>query len=65
MRLIKPVLSLIAVLLMAWPANSQETTFKNPVAVKLRVNRGDCGYEGPPHVGNVKIVGASLDKNFR
>ncbi len=23
------------------------------------------GYEGPPHVGSVKIVGASLDKNFR
>jgi hypothetical protein len=23
------------------------------------------GYEGPPHVGSVKIVGAALDKNFR
>jgi hypothetical protein len=23
------------------------------------------GYEGPPHVGAVRIVGASLDKNFR
>src|SRR5262249_23665721 len=23
------------------------------------------GYEGPPHVGEVRIVGASLDKNFR
>ena len=23
------------------------------------------GYEGPPHVGSVKIVGASLSRNFR
>lgn len=23
------------------------------------------GYEGPPHVGQLRIVGASLDKNFR
>ena len=23
------------------------------------------GYEGPPHVGEVRIVGASLDKNFK
>ena len=23
------------------------------------------GYEGPPHVGNVMIAGAALDKNFR
>lgn len=23
------------------------------------------GYEGPPHVGQLKIVGAALDKNFR
>jgi hypothetical protein len=67
MRLIKPVLSLIAVLLMAWPANSQETTFKNPVAVKLRVNRGDYNRNsigGNFEVENFYPVGWSKDGKF-
>ena len=67
MRLIKPVLPLIAVLLMAWPANAQETTFKNPVEVKLRVNRRDYNRNsigGNFEVENFYPVGWSKDGKF-
>ena len=52
---------------MAWPANSQETTFKNPVAVKLRVNRGDYNRNsigGNYEVENFYPVGWSKDGKF-
>jgi hypothetical protein len=67
MRLIKAVLPLIAVLLMAWPANSQETTFKNPIEVKLRVNRSDYNRNsigGNFEVENFYPVGWSKDGKF-
>jgi len=65
MRLI--ILSLIAVFLMAWPANSQETSFKNPVAVRLRVNRRDYNRNsigGNFEVENFYPVGWSKDGKF-
>ena len=64
MRLIP---SLIAVVLMAWPANSQQTTFKNPVAVKLTVNRSDYNRNsigGNFEVENFYPVGWSKDGKF-
>jgi hypothetical protein len=65
MRLI--TLSLIAVLLLTWPADAQERTFKNPVAVKLRVNRRDYNRQsigGSFEVENFYPVGWSRDGKF-
>jgi len=67
MRLINSVVSLIAVVLMAWPANAQETTFKNPVAVKLTVSRRDYSRNsigGNFEVENFYPVGWSKDGKF-
>jgi hypothetical protein len=64
MRLINP---LIAVLLMAWPAYAQETTFKNPIEVKLRVNRRDYNRNsigGSFEVEKFYPVGWSKDGKF-
>jgi len=52
---------------MTWPANSQETTFKNPVAVKLTVNRSDYNRNsigGNFEVENFYPVGWSKDGKF-
>lgn len=60
-------MSLIGVLLLTWPANAQETTFKNPVAVKLRVNRRDYNRQsigGSFEVENFYPVGWSRDGKF-
>lgn len=65
MRLI--ILSLFVVLLLTWPASAQETTFKNPVAVKLRVNRRDYNRQsigGSFEVENFYPVGWSKDGKF-
>lgn len=60
-------MSLIGVLLLTWPANAQETTFKNPVEVKLRVNRRDYNRQsigGSFEVENFYPVGWSRDGKF-
>src|SRR6185503_11701624 len=58
---------IIAILLLSWTAYSQETTFKNPVEVKLRVNRRD--YNRNSIGGNFEVesfypIGWSKDGKF-
>jgi len=58
---------IIAILLLSWTAYSQETTFKNPIEVKLRVNRRDYNRNsigGNFEVENFYPVGWSKDGKF-